>query len=766
MSLRLPLVGVATPRLRMYIDSESAAYTIHLQKLLGSSCVLALADGSRVADYDRLASDISAQMIKPNTVFAVESSSLISRVICAHRDVSHEDMEGSVLTIAGQPVVILPPLRQLATVRYVPFLYERYLSKVLAPRSEVWDTWLPEFDYSMITSAPEDRAKILDWMRTGVLMSFDIETGAEAGRIDLACFGTLSSDGRYHSHVLRIRSLEDVKFLRQALDLPVPKIAQNGAFDFFHTLRWGAIPRNWFYDTMNLHHSWYAELPQNLGFLSAFYLRDTAYWKDLASTDMVKYNALDAWTTLCVAIVQISKMPDWAKLNYSREHGKIAPLMGMAAEGIRTDRERLESSREEVYRLVEESLAQAQTLVGCPNFNPGSAKQKLALFRLFDKTCQATDSAAREKLRTKSPIIARIIAAINTYSTNAKLASTYMNPNLWEGDRLVYTFDAAGTESGRLSSRGSHLGFYESVNTKGRPQWEHYGFQVQNLPPTVKRYLCADEGYLLCEIDNAQAESRATAYEAQCEPMIRAVEESPDFHSANASAFFGVPFEDIWDTTLGRALNVPLRNLAKRVNHGANYNMMAGVLIATMGETNIYAARDLLGLAPTLTLHQIALHLLISFCRTYPELKGIVYTEKYDRLTQAQRVQALEGSWYGRIIEEARTGIIRTETGRTRITFRKPWLSKTDLNELVSFKPQSMNADISDIGLIKVWQELQGPDFRIKAQVHDSLLFQVRENLVSVLIPRAEALLINPIIVHGRTMRIPVDSSTPRKYWK
>jgi len=43
-----------------------------------------------------------------------------------------------------------------------------------------------------------------------------------------------------------------------------------------------------------------------------------------------------------------------------------------------------------------------------------------------------------------------------------------------------------------------------------------------------------------------QAEARYTAYLSGDEALIHAVDCGKDFHSLNASAFFGVPYEEIY----------------------------------------------------------------------------------------------------------------------------------------------------------------------------------------------------------------------------
>jgi DNA polymerase I-like protein with 3'-5' exonuclease and polymerase domains len=120
--------------------------------------------------------------------------------------------------------------------------------------------------------------------------------------------------------------------------------------------------------------------------------------------------------------------------------------------------------------------------------------------------------------------------------------------------------------------------------------------QVQNIPvgPVVKSTFVADDGFYYGECDLEQAETRDTAYLSGDSKLIAAVEGDKDFHSLNASAFFGKPYDSIWDSVKKKTKDKSLRDLAKRVNHGANYLMGAKVLVETMGLKKIYEAAKLL----------------------------------------------------------------------------------------------------------------------------------------------------------------------------
>ena len=75
-----------------------------------------------------------------------------------------------------------------------------------------------------------------------------------------------------------------VKYL---LELPCPKIFQNGLYDLQYILRMGLRPVNCLADTMLLHHSMYPELQKGLGFLGSIYTNESS-WKLMREDDSNK----------------------------------------------------------------------------------------------------------------------------------------------------------------------------------------------------------------------------------------------------------------------------------------------------------------------------------------------------------------------------------------------------------------------------------------------------------------------------------------------
>ncbi len=654
------------------------------------------------------------------------------------------DFQGNTAyTKKGRKILILAPLRHLVTSPKAPYLFKRFLGKL--SKDSKFPKLPPLNSSNLIYVDSKDKADAcLEDLSKEPLIAFDIETSSRQ-RITHISFSSI-----HKTYSFTITDLLDLECIRKILMTDALKIAQNGKYDCLHLLHWNCPIKNYYFDTYGLMQCWLAELPRSLDFIGSFFLDDILYWKDEDESDKALYNAKDTWVTMQAFLAWMEEAPQWAKDNYAAKFPVFFPHLSSEFEGIKVDQNILAELTTEHRKAVEDNLFSLNKCLGTKTFNPGSPKQVVNLLQLLSPKAKIGGSSIDElqKSALRHPLNAHLIDKIIAYRTSSKLFSTYLDATLWKG-RVTYSLNAFGTETGRSSCSTSSFGEPPSGSSKG---WTHYGVQVQNIPPEFKKCLTADEGFLLVEMDKAQAESRCTAYLAQEPKLIKAVEESPDFHSSNASAFFGIPFEDLWDLEKGKTKNKAIRDLAKRVNHGANYNMGENVLIQTMGESNLWKAKSLLNLPAKFDLKDIAKHLLDSFDKTYPRLR-----DKVD-------------GWYGELMAEWRlsNGLIKTPDGWTRKFFGNPIDNKSSLNELVAHSPQHLNVALVDRGYFKIWYELEDPKkFRIKGQVHDSVFFQVHKDHLH-LIDKAKEIFdaTASITIHGRTMFIPCDVSGPKSHWK
>jgi len=699
---------------------------------------------------------------------------------------SLSDYAGSLFDYRGLTIVFVPPIKQLHTVSYGRFICKRFISKVVDP-----DSWREATPFKWTIVEPSNIQGIYDEFSEAFAIAVDIETF----RVNLAirCVGYtgvfIASDGsiRTHSIVIPLDSAWALTWVRKFNALPAQKILQNGKYDCSYLLRYNVPLTNWQWDTAIGMHSWYSELPKDLAFQNAFFLRKVVYWKDLAETQDLhqyyKYNCLDTWATANVWITWILSAPDWAKRNYSLEFPLVFPCLLSEMTGLKRDMERLVTARKEVDTKEAILLSSLRKMLGSATFNPGSPKQVLELLKALGcGDIEGTGVKELAKARLRHPLYDRILGLISRKKEETgdsirglrKLASNYLrlDSDKEKGKdngakefcgRILYALNPDGTDTGRLASREHHF-------------WT--GLQIQNIPRgfEVKQTIVAEDGFFFGESDLEQAESRDTAYISGDKALILAVGGTRDFHSVNASAFFGRSYESIYDDERKKTKDKALRDLAKRVNHGANYNMGPGVLVDTMGLDKIFEAARLLGLIER-DPQKIAAHLLATFHRTYPAIKGKYYESVINEveLTSMLVSRAYHHTEWNLANYSPEEYIEKGDW--TRYCFGHPKKNKLDLNSYVAHCPQSLNSRTLNEAYMRVFYNvaLPNPDtFRLHAQIHDSVLFSYKQGF-ECHASKVRELMEIPVTVRDvsgtyRTFTVPAalkigKNGKPAKYW-
>jgi len=639
------------------------------------------------------------------------------------------------------PLLVVPPLCNKYTVPYQDFLVKRIIKKITKPQDFIA---ADKFTFQSPLSHPKTFWRdVQRAIADARFIAIDTETSQAGLKIDdcgICCWNPTRGTETFSWPV---KDMADVALIRQACASPAVKIFQNGKYDCHYLFRFGAYPVNWKLDTLNLFHCWLAELPKDLGFITAFCVKDFYYWKDESKSadrlTQLQYNAKDCWATFWSAMALMKEAPKWARDNYAKEFPKVYPNLSSSLQGMRVDTEKRAELTAAAEEQIHARVKKLQTLVGNENFNPNSPAQVQKLLKVLKvKDCSSADAKHITKARAEHPLNDRILSVYAPLKKESKLNSTYYKASLFAG-RLMWQLNEAKTDTGRNSCDSSSF-------------W--CGTQMQNQPEGAKVMYLADEGWEGGEADFSQAESRCTGYLADDEKLIYAVEKSPDFHSFNASAFFGVPFDQIWDVAAGKTKDKPLRDLSKRVNHGANYNMGAQVLVDTMGLEKIWAAHKLLGLSEKFprikwTTIKIAEHLLAQFDKTYPRIRG----QFQDEIKQ----------------EILLTGCLRSVRGWTRKFFGDPTKSKPLLNAAVAHGPQNLSADALNEAFEIAWWELHDPkDFRLIVSIHDSILFQFKGESGKAKIPRLIEIMTIPITIPktGKTFIIPPAVDIWGKRWK
>lgn len=645
--------------------------------------------------------------------------------------------------------LILAPMKRLQTVPYGEFLARTYISKLVHPQRWRETT---EFNWKLIENA-QDFQVALAALAACDLISTDTETARWNASIRMVGYtGVRLEDNVSVTYVIPIRSMDAIYWMRKINALQVPKVMQNGKYDCAYFARFGAPCWGYFYDTKNMLHAWYAELPKDLGSVSAFLIRDSMYWKDLGSSaseqEQFLYNALDCWATAEACVAWLAAAPGWAKRNYVMEFKTVPAAHMCEMTGIKRDIPKLNKFADESDVRQRNYLESLCKMTGHPKFNPSSHVQVKKLMKALggtEKECESSDEKHLAALAYKHPLNERIIETILEYRGDRKETSTYLTrgddaKEFGPGDnpRILYSINPDGTDTGRNASREHHF-------------W--CGLQVQNVgaDSDTKETLIADPGWSLWEADYSQAEDRGVANKSGDPALLNIFSSGVDSHSYKASMFFGIPYEEIYDPATGKVLLKDIRQLGKRVNHGANYNMGARVLVDTMGAKALRKAQAILKLPKHWDLLGIATFLLNAYEKAFPTVKK---------------------DYYAAIMKEIKiTGKLTGDTGWTRFCFGDPSKSKPILNSYVAHVTQSLNAMILNDAFVKVFNVLGfNPNFKLLAQIHDSILFMVREGH-EYLAEEVQKLMTFPVPITDckgvtRQMIVPVDIKKLGKNWR
>lgn len=648
-----------------------------------------------------------------------------------------DNYAGSIIDYDGVEFLIVHPLKQLISKPYGDFLNRRYVSKVVNPQK-----WRVEstFDWAVVDSQ-EKFLEAKAWLETCDMVGVDIETVRDNAAIRCAGYcGIRLADNKSMAYVVPLKTMSAVGWMRELNDTDVRKVFQNGKYDIAYFARYNAPVRRYCYDTANMLHAWYAELPKDLGSVSALLIRNSMYWKDLAQTndelEYYKYNALDTWATAESAISWLLEAPQWALENYKMEFVQVPIAHMCEMRGLKRNLEALKNNNAKSMEKQDAILESLQKAVGNEKFNPSSPIQvKNLLHVLGYKKAEKSDEKTLVEAATQHPLIEWFANAILEYRGERKVTSTYLPvganakefPAGADNGRILFALNPHGTDTGRFASREHHF-------------W--CGMQVQNAPPEFKETIEADDGFELWEADYSQAEDRGVAFNSGDENLLGIFSSNVDSHKYKASMFFGIPYDEI---------TKEIRQLGKRINHGANYNMGARVLLETMGSANVRKAQRLLKLDRKMSPIQVCEHLLFLYERAFPKVKSRYYASIKKQIRTTSK---LVGA-----------------TGWTRYCFGDPTASKRALNMYVAHVTQSLNAMILNKAFLRVFLDLGfSPDFKLHAQIHDSILFQARIGRDDIA-ERVKELMTFPVQVTDcdgveRDMLVPVDIKKLGRTWR
>lgn len=366
------------------------------------------------------------------------------------------------------------------------------------------------------------------------------------------------------------------RLIAQILSNPnIRKRGQNLVFDSHFLLSTMGIATHNMDDTMIAQKTLMSEMPMGLDFITSIWTGHP-YYKDEGKKYFSGGNYPRLWTyngtDACVCAEsfpkQYSELRRQGNLEtYLRQAMLIEPLVFMMERGIRADIEGINKKAKELDDEIQNLTRQLHAMVGW-ELNV-DAPQQLQRFFYGIQGYQPYKSKTTHKVSADADALKRLVrkgskeaALVSKIKKKSKVRSVYMEPNKFDTDgRYRSYYNPGGTRYSRLSS---------SENIFGK------GGNAQNWPHDCLQYLLADEGYIYCAFDLAQAENRLVAYLGKVTEMIEAFEQGKDVHSLTAGLIFNKDPNEISDvdgsSTLGSG-EYSERFWGKKANHGLNYDL-------------------------------------------------------------------------------------------------------------------------------------------------------------------------------------------------
>ncbi|WP_282602299.1 DNA polymerase I [Paracoccus sp. PARArs4] len=376
---------------------------------------------------------------------------------------------------------------------------------------------------------------------------------------------------------------------------------------------------------------------------------------------------------------------------YHRLEAPMIPVLAaMEMAGIRIDTEVLARMSNAFAQKMAQLEDEIHGLAG-ETFNIGSPKQLGEI--LFGKMgmeggkqgktgAYSTSADVLEDLAVSHDLPARVLdwrQISKLKSTYTDALQTYVNP---ETGRVHTSYSITGAQTGRLASSEPNLQNIPIRTEEGR---------------RIRQAFVAPEGYRLVALDYSQIELRILAHVADIPALKQAFREGIDIHAMTASQMFGVPVE---------GMDPMIRRQAKAINFGVIYGISG------------------FGLSRNLRIPRAeAQEFIDTYFARFPEIRA--YMDKT-------------------VADAKQDGFVRTLFGRRINT---PGINQSGpaaggaRRAAINAPIQGAAADIIRRAMIRMPAAIAELPARMLLQVHDELVFEVREDAVDDLIARARGIM-------------------------
>jgi len=507
-------------------------------------------------------------------------------------------------------------------------------------------------------------------------------------------------------------------------DENIEKVFQNGMFDLWVLMRNNnIIPKGQFHDTMVGWKICYPDdgFKKSLDVITSIYT-DWPYYKDELKIwttshltrdikgDMTKlwtYNAKDVAGTaeaLDGLLLELEKQDNMA--TYMRTMALYPALLYMEIRGIHADRGLLRAVKDEISERINVLQERLNELAGEP-INPNSPTQLRNYFYIklgikpytnYKTGSISVDVNALKRMckaTSTRPAIeeAKIIMEIRSLR---KLKGTYLDIEFDADSRLRCSINPVGTKNGRISTSQTLFGT---------------GTNNQNLPQQFKKFLLADDGNALVELDKTQGEWVIVGFLSGDGNMMNIIGSGEDAHIATGHMAFGVP-KDLIKAESKAAGNetdpIKLRAIRKEnVPEILKYNIPSSLTVRQAGKKSNHGLNYDMGYTTFAIQNEV------------PESDAKTIINAYHEAYPSIRV------WHKWIRDElSKSRTLTNIFGRKR-TFYANW-GKPMFKDGYAFTPQSSLVDLLNRGIILIYDDksryMKPTDYLM--QVHDSLLYQ------------------------------------------
>lgn len=413
------------------------------------------------------------------------------------------------------------------------------------------------------------------------------------------------------------------------------------------------------------------------------------------------YASEDAWMTLKIYYKLIDLLePELLDLAKKLEFPFIKTLLKMEKEGILIDVRYFKVLLDNAQLLIEKLKHNIYEDCGC-EFNVNSVQQlgKVLFNDLGLKTAKktktgySTDEKVLSGLVDEHPVISKILE----YREIHKLKSTYIEPlyklGLKEKNARIHTsFLQTGTATGRLSSKNPNL---QNIPVK------------TELGREVRTGFISKKGFSLVGIDYSQIELRLLAHFSEDPSLVDAFLQDKDIHYETAVKIFGS------DEAKEK------RGIAKSINFGLLYGMgprkLSQTINVSQADAKVYIE---------------------NYFASFPTVKQFLH----------------------KIEEEAKEkGFSQTILKRRRyfdFENANAMLHASYLREAVNTVFQGSVADLIKMAMNKIVTSMQNENSKLLLQIHDELIFEVKDELVQEFSQKAKQ-----IMEHIYELRVPLKVS-------